>query len=426
MINKIQAIQAIKGMKDYLPSQTRYWSYLEDTLRQVADRYGYSEIRFPLLEFTSLFKRTIGDVTDIVEKEMYTFLDRNGESLSLRPEGTAGCVRAGIQNELFYNQQQRLWYLGPMFRYERPQQGRFRQFFQFGIEAFGMRGPDIDAEQILMTARIWRALGLQDHVRLQINSLGNSVSREKYLYQLVNFFNENMESLDEDSQRRLTSNPMRILDSKNPEMQLMLTAAPRMLDFLDEESRAHFDSLRQCLDRLDIKYEINTRIVRGLDYYNNTVYEWVTDLLGAQGTVCAGGRYDCLVEHLGGKSTPAVGFAMGLERVVLLLESVYTPEPNSQVYVIMVGLKANERGTFLAETLRTQTPEIRITCDYSGGSYKSQFRKADKSGAKIALILGEDEVNQQTVSLKYLRDDRPQCTFEDSELHRRVLQALVD
>lgn len=419
-------IKAIRGMNDFLPSQTSYWSYLEEALRQVADCYGYSEIRFPILEATSLFKRTIGDVTDIVEKEMYTFLDRNGESISLRPEGTAGCVRAGIQHGLFYNQQQRLWYLGPMFRYERPQRGRFRQFFQFGVEAFGMPGPDIDVEQILMSARVWNALGLKDRIKLQINSLGNPVSRERYRQHLVAFLNENIESLDEDSQKRLQSNPMRILDSKNPDMQLILSAAPRMLDFLDNESRSHFKKLIRYLEIANINYEINPRIVRGLDYYNMTVYEWVTDFLGAQGTVCAGGRFDCLVEHLGGKPIPAVGFAMGMERVVTLLESVLTTEATSQVYVIMIGSAAVERGITLTENLHSILPEIRIACDYSGSSLKSQLRRADKSGAKVALIIAEDEIKQDAVALKYLREDRPQCTLRVEDLHQHLLQALVE
>jgi histidyl-tRNA synthetase len=413
-------------MNDFLPTQTQYFLYLEETLRQVADCYGYSEIRFPILEVTSLFKRTIGAVTDIVEKEMYTFLDRNGESISLRPEGTAGCVRAGIQHGLFYNQQQRLWYLGPMFRYERPQQGRFRQFFHFGVEAFGMPGPDIDAEQILMTARIWNLLGLKDQVKLHLNSLGNSISREKYRQQLVAFFDENRDGLDEDSRRRLETNPLRILDSKNPEMQLMLSAAPRMIDCLDDESRWHFEKLIYYLETANISYTLNPRIVRGLDYYNMTVYEWVTDLLGAQGTVCAGGRYDCLVEHLGGKPTPAVGFAIGLERVVTLLESVLTTKPDAQVYVVIAGLEAVGRGIMLAEKLHTLFPEIRIICDYSSSSLKSQFRKADKSGAKIALIIGEEEIKQDAVSIKYLRENRPQRIVSTADLPHYLLQALVE
>ncbi|MBA2654918.1 MAG: histidine--tRNA ligase [Gammaproteobacteria bacterium] len=420
------SIQAVRGMNDILPSQTSYWCYLEETLRQIASAYCYSEIRFPLLEQTALFKRTIGEVTDIIEKEMYTFDDRNGDSLSLRPEGTAGCVRAGIQNGLFHNQQQRLWYLGPMFRYERPQLGRFRQFFQFGIEAFGMAEAIVDVEQILMTSRIWQSLGLKDQIKLQINTLGSSSSREKYREKLIEFFSENIDTLDEDSRRRLTSNPLRILDSKNPDMQLMLTGAPRMLDYLDDNSKAHFDNLRRYLDKSGIDYEVNPRIVRGLDYYNMTVYEWVTDRLGAQGTVCAGGRYDGLVEHLGGKSTPAVGFAMGLERVATLLESVYSPDASPQVYIIMVGQEAFDRGLSVSEKLHTLFPEIRIACDYSAGSFKNQFRRADKSGAKLALIFGQDEIQNHTVSLKYLREDRPQCTLPEDELHQCLLKALVD
>lgn len=413
-------------MNDILPMQTCYWSYLEEVLRQVAASYNYSEIRFPLLEQTSLFKRTIGEVTDIVEKEMYTFQDRNGDTISLRPEGTAGCVRAGIQQGLFYNQLQRLWYLGPMFRYERPQQGRFRQFFQFGVEAFGMSGPNIDAEQLFMTARIWELLGLKKQVTLQINSLGSTISREKYREKLISFFNENIDSLDEDSRRRLSTNPLRILDSKNPDMQLILSAAPRMLDFLDEESKNHFQQLRRYLDKAKIPYEINSRIVRGLDYYNMTVYEWVTDRLGAQGTVCAGGRYDSLVEHLGGKPTPAVGFAMGLERVVTLLESVFTPDHNPHIYIIMVGDEALERGMILSERLHNLFPEIRINNDYAGGSFKNQFRRADKSGAKLALIIGPDEINANSISVKYLREERGQCTVPEQELDQYLLRALVE
>lgn len=417
-------IQAIRGMNDILPLQSDYWSYLEESLRQAVNSYGYQEIRFPILEKTPLFKRTIGEITDIVEKEMYTFDDRNKESLTLRPEGTAGCVRAGIEHGLFYNQIQRLWYLGPMFRYEKPQLGRFRQFFQFGVEAFGMIGPDVDAEQILLTARIWEKLGLADQVTLQINTLGDAVVREKYRLKLVEYFNENKELLDEDSKRRLTTNPLRILDSKNPDMQLMLSAAPRLIDYLDEPSRIHFEQLQRFLQLAKIPYEINPRIVRGLDYYNMTVYEWVTDRLGAQGTLCAGGRYDCLVEHLGGQPTPAVGFAMGLERIVTLLETVYTPQANPEVYIIMVSLEAVQHGMILAEELRTALPEIRILNDYTGGSFKSQFRRADKSGAKVALILGQDEIANNTVSVKFLREDRPQVAISKNEL-ATLLQSTV-
>jgi len=419
-------IQAIKGMNDILPTQTAYWSYLEDVLRQVATSYSYKEICFPILEETSLFKRTIGEVTDIIEKEMYTFDDRNGKSVSLRPEGTAGCVRAGIEHGLFYNQSPRLWYMGPMFRYEKPQQGRFRQFFQFGVEAFGMPGPNVDAEQILMMARIWDALGIRDRVSLQINSLGSCLVREKYREKLVQFFEENIDYLDEDSKRRLTTNPLRILDSKNPDMQLMLSAAPRMLDYLDQDSKKQFEDFKRYLDNAHIPYQINSRIVRGLDYYNMTVYEWVTDALGAQSTVCAGGRYDALVEHLGGRPTPAVGFAMGLERVVTLLESVYTPDDNPHIYIIMVGEDAWQQGMMLSEKIHTLFPEIRVQSDYTGGGFKNQFKRANKSGARIALIIGEDEIHQQAVSLKYLREDRPQCTLPVAEIEQHLLNALVE
>jgi histidyl-tRNA synthetase len=421
-----QSIQAIRGMNDILPIQSGYWAYLEDVLRQVSESYGYREIRLPALEKTNLFKRTIGEATDIVEKEMYTFDDRNGESLSLRPEGTAGCVRAAIQHALFYNQVQRLWYMGPMFRYERPQQGRYRQFYQFGIEAFAMPGPDIDAEQILLTARIWKLLGIQDQVTLQLNSLGSCAAREKYRESLVAHFNENLDVLDDDSRRRLTTNPLRILDSKNPDMQLLLSTAPRMLDYLDNDSKAHFDGLRQLLDAAQIPYEINSRIVRGLDYYNMTVYEWVTNRLGAQGTICAGGRYDNLIAHLGGKLTPAVGYAMGLERIVTLLETVYSPDVNPHIYMIIIGTVAIQRGILLTEQLHTQFPEIRIVSDYAGGSFKALFRRADKSGAKLALIIAEEELATNSVSIKYLREDRPQQMVNSEDVKEHLLQALVE
>jgi histidyl-tRNA synthetase len=421
-----KAIQAIRGMNDILPVETCYWAYLEESLRQIAECYGYYEIRFPILEQTCLFKRTIGEVTDIVEKEMYTFDDRNGDSLSMRPEGTAGCVRAGIQQGLFYNQTPRLWYLGPMFRYERPQQGRFRQFYQFGIEAFGMPGPDIDVEQLLMVSRIFDVLGLRDQIALQLNSLGSTVSREIYRQKLIEFFNENIDILDDDSKRRLTTNPLRILDSKNPDMQLMLSAAPRMIDLLDEKSKCHFYKLCSLLDKENIHFEVNSRIVRGLDYYNGTVYEWVTNRLGAQGTVCAGGRYDGLVEHLGGKPIPAVGFAMGLERVITLLESVYTPNINPDIYIIMVGEKAIAYGIGVAEQVHNLLPEIKVISDYSGAGFKAQFRRADKSGAKVALIIGEEEVASQCISLKYLREDRAQCKLQSDQLQESLIKALVE
>jgi histidyl-tRNA synthetase len=419
-------IQAIRGMNDILPIQTPYWQYMEDVLRQIVTCYGYEEIRVPTLEHTHLFKRTIGEVTDIIEKEMYTFEDRNGESLSLRPEGTAGVVRAGIQHGLLYNQIQKFWYLGPMFRYERPQLGRFRQFHQFGVEAFGMQSPEIDAEQLLMTYRMWENLNLQDQINLQINSLGTSCTREIYREKLVEYFSDHVEELDEDSKRRLHTNPLRILDSKNSDMQLLLATAPRIIDFLDEDSKYHLSTIRKYLDKAKIPYEINPRIVRGLDYYGMTVYEWVTERLGAQGTVCAGGRYDGLVAHLGGKATPATGFAIGLERLVALLESVFSPDSAPHCYVIMLGEGASEKGIFLTENLRKKFPELRILNDYSGGSFKNQFRKADKSGAKVAIIIGEAEVASDQVSLKYLRKDLPQIMVKEEDLKSNLLSMLVE
>jgi len=408
-------IQAIRGMNDILPTQTPYWQYLEEALIRLVSRYGYQEVRLPVLERTILFKRTIGEVTDIVEKEMYTFIDRNEDQLSLRPEGTAGTVRACIEHGLL-DQQQRLWYLGPMFRRERPQKGRYRQFYQFGVEAFGMSGPDVDVEQILMMARFWQEIGIDNHLQLEINSLGTSESRQRYREILVQYFTEHQSSLDEDSQRRLSTNPMRILDSKNPEMRELIDAAPLLADYLDEESKAHFAQFRKLLDVAGVKYIINPHLVRGLDYYGKTVYEWTTNQLGAQGTLCAGGRYDVLVETLGGKSTPAVGFAMGLERVVLLMESVFVPDHQPHIYMILVGDAAVESGVILAEQLRSAMPELRVIVNSGGGSFKSQFKRADKSGARLALILAEDEIAQGNVSLKYLRDERDQETHTRSEL----------
>lgn len=409
------SIQAIRGMNDILPSQTPYWRYLEEALNRLMSRYAYQEIRLPVLERTVLFKRTIGEVTDIVEKEMYTFTDRNEDQLSLRPEGTAGTVRAFIEHGLL-NQQQRVWYLGPMFRRERPQKGRYRQFFQFGVEAFGMSGPDIDAEQIIMMARLWKELEISEHLRLEINSLGTSEARQRYREVLVQYFSENHAQLDEDSQRRLSTNPLRILDSKNPAMRALIEAAPRMPDYLDEESKRHFDQLCALLEAADVPYTVNPYLVRGLDYYGKTVYEWTTDKLGAQGTLCAGGRYDVLVETLGGKATPAVGFAMGLERVVLLMESVYVPDDKPHIYMILVGDDAVKSGLILAEELRSAMPELRLMMNCGEGNFKSQFKRADKSGARLALILGENELSQGTVSLKYLRDEKEQQSHPRRDL----------
>ncbi len=411
-------ISSVRGMNDILPEQTPVWRYFETVIRQVLDSYGYQEIRLPMLEATDLFNRSIGEVTDIVEKEMFSFTDRNGDNLTLRPEATAGCVRAGIQHGLFYNQIQRLWYIGQMFRHERPQQGRYRQFHQIGAEIYGIEGPDIDAEIILMTARFWRQLGL-DNLELQINSLGSTEARVKYTQQLVDYFSAYHDQLDDDSQRRLRTNPLRILDSKNPQMLPLIKTAPQLLDCLDTESQEHFAKLRELLDQTGIKYRVNPCLVRGLDYYNRTVFEWVTEYLGAQGTVCAGGRYDSLVEQIGGKATPAIGFAMGIERLVLLLLQSDLPMPNNapDAYFILVGNEqVTKQGMYLAESLRDALPNLRLVMNCGEGSFKSQFKRADKSGAKLALILAEDELANQKITLKYLREKRPQVILAQSEL----------
>ncbi|MGB2740641.1 MAG: histidine--tRNA ligase [Cognaticolwellia sp.] len=406
-----KALQAIRGMNDCLPSETGIWQMVETVLRRVASNYGFAEIRMPIVESTALFKRSIGEVTDIVEKEMYTFDDRNGDSLTLRPEGTASCVRAGNQHGLLYNQEQRLWYMGPMFRHERPQKGRYRQFHQFGLEAFGIATPDIDAEIIMLTSRLWRELGINEFVTLELNSLGSNEERAKYRDALVIFLTEKEELLDEDSKRRMHSNPLRVLDSKNPEVQAALVGAPKLADYFGEESSEHFASVCQRLDAANIKYVINDRLVRGLDYYNRTVFEWVTTSLGAQGTICAGGRYDGLVEQLGGKSTPGFGFALGIERLVLMLTSLEKANNiRAQVdaYVIMLGNDVEITANGLAEQWRDLVPDIRLQCHCGGGNMKKQMKRADKSGAQIALILGEDEIAQQTVTVKYLRGQQEQ------------------
>ncbi|CAI1887147.1 histidine--tRNA ligase [Serratia marcescens] len=419
-------IQAIRGMNDYLPEETALWQRIEGTLKQVLGSYGYSEIRLPIVEQTPLFKRAIGEVTDVVEKEMYTFEDRNGESLTLRPEGTAGCVRAGIEHGLLYNQEQRLWYIGPMFRYERPQKGRYRQFHQLGAEVFGLQGPDIDAELILLTARWWKALGIAEHVKLELNSIGSLEARANYRDALVAFLEQHVEVLDEDCKRRMYSNPLRVLDSKNPEVQTLLNDAPRLSEYLDEESRAHFAGLCELLAQAGIPYTVNERLVRGLDYYNRTVFEWVTTSLGAQGTVCAGGRYDGLVEQLGGRATPAVGFAMGLERLVLLVQAV-NPEfkaPSAiDVYVISSGAGTQSAAMQLAEQVRDAAPQLKLMTNYGGGNFKKQITRADKWGARIALILGESEVAAQQVVVKDLRSGE-QETLAQSEVAARLALML--
>jgi len=391
-------------MNDILPDQTASWQYLEAVLRDVVQAYGYREIRLPLVEKTELFKRSIGEVTDIVEKEMYTFDDRNGDSLALRPEGTASCVRACMEHGMLHNQVQRLWYAGPMFRHERPQKGRYRQFFQVGVEAFGMEGPDIDAEMIFMTARIWRALGLED-VTLQINSLGSAAARAGYRAALVDYLGGHLDELDADSRRRLDSNPLRILDSKNPAMAAVIKAAPALPDYLDDESRVHFTALCTFLDDAGITYKVNSRLVRGLDYYGKTVFEWVTDKLGAQGTICAGGRFDGLVEYLGGRATPAIGFALGLERLIALLQAnaVDLPVYYPHVYLVLGGEHGVRRGMVFAGELRDALAGLRLETNCGNGSFKSQFKRANRSGAGIALVIGDDEAAQGQVTLKPLR-----------------------
>jgi len=412
-------IQSLRGMHDLLPGNSKIWQYLEKTVADVLSRYSYQEIRFPILEQTELFKRSVGEATDIVEKEMYSFEDRNGDQLSLRPEGTAGCVRACTEHGLLHNQTQRLWYSGPMFRHERPQKGRQRQFHQIGVEAFGLNGPDIDAELLLLTANLWKTLKIDSVVKLQINSLGTSTDRAHYRDKLVSYLMIHRDDLDEDSQRRLDTNPMRILDSKNPEVQKIVDGAPQLNDFIDDDSRQHFEQLCGILDAAKVSYEINPRLVRGLDYYSKTVFEWVTDSLGAQGTICAGGRYDGLVEQLGGKPCPGVGFAMGIERLVLLLDELkVVPDSVAQtvdIYLLAVGDVSNAAAV-LADNLRNDCPSLRIESHCGGGSFKSQIKKADKSGAAVALILGEKEVSSSTVGVKYLRQEHIQETVVQDSL----------
>ncbi|HDZ3707163.1 TPA: histidine--tRNA ligase [Vibrio cholerae] len=399
-----KTIQAIRGMNDCLPTQSPLWQKVEGVVKNVISAYGYSEVRMPIVEMTHLFSRAIGEVTDVVEKEMYTFEDRNGDSLTLRPEGTAGCVRSGIENGLLYNQEQRLWYMGPMFRHERPQKGRYRQFHQCGVEVFGLDGPDVDAELIMMTARLWRELGIAQHVRLELNSIGSLEARANYRTALIDYLEQYQNVLDEDCKRRMYTNPLRVLDSKNPDVQAILGDAPQLSDYLDAESKQHFAGLCELLDAAGIEYTVNQRLVRGLDYYNRTVFEWITESLGSQGTVCGGGRYDGLVEQLGGKATPAVGFAMGLERLVLMMETLGNTDVRRSVdvYMVTAGEGTMMAGMKLAEQLREQVPGLRVMTHFGGGNFKKQFKRADKVGAAIALVLGEDEVAAQTVVVKDL------------------------
>jgi histidyl-tRNA synthetase len=399
-------------MRDILPEQTPLWQWLEERIRAVVQTYGYREIRLPLLEMTELFKRSIGEVTDIVEKEMYTFEDRNGDSLTLRPEGTAGCVRAALENGLLHNQQPRLWYQGPMFRHERPQKGRYRQFHQIGVEAFGLAGPDIDTEIILMSARLWQALRLQG-LQLQLNTLGTPAERQTYREELVAYLSRHQDQLDEDSRRRLHANPLRVLDSKNPAMAELIAGAPELAEHLGTESRAHFAAVRAGLEDVGVAYTVNPRLVRGLDYYSRTVFEWVTGTLGAQGTVCAGGRYDGLVEQLGGRPTPAVGFALGLERLAALCEEAgaLPAVGEADVYLVLVGAAAERAGMRLAEQLRDGLPGRRVLINCGGGSFKAQFKRADRSGAALAVVLGDSELAAGVAGLKPLRGPGEQASI---------------
>ena len=419
-------LKAIRGMRDILPGETHKWQFIEQRVKALFDCYGYQEIRTPIVEMSELFHRSIGENTDIVSKEMYSFEDRNGDGLTLRPEGTAAVVRAGIEHALFSNQQvQKLWYQGPMFRHERPQLGRQRQFHQIGVETFGLAGPDIDAEMLLLTARLWSELQIPD-LELEINSLGTASARARYREILVEYFTEHRSSLDEDSQVRLNNNPLRILDSKNPDLAELIAAAPVFMDYIDDESNDHFQGLCAYLDQAELSYRINPRLVRGLDYYSKTVFEWVTDRLGAQGTVCAGGRYDGLIEQFTGKPAPAIGFAMGIERLIAVMDSTgfEFPMATPDVYLILAGAAAEQAGLHIAEQLRDQLPGLNLVCHHGGGSFKSQFKKADKSAARLALILGEDELEQNTIGLKFLREDRAQESLPLADLGKKLAEYL--
>ena len=414
-----ERIQAVRGMNDVLPHQVPLWRYIERMVENCFLQYGYQEIRFPLVESTSLFKRSIGDETDIVEKEMYTFDDRNGDSLTLRPEGTAGCVRACIEHGLLHNQQQKLWYSGPVFRHEKPQKGRYRQFTQIGVETFGFSGIAIELELLAIGQRLWNMLGVADIVQLQINTLGELSERQAYRLRLIDYFKSHYDVLDDDSKRRLIKNPLRILDSKNPELQPIIAAAPKLIDEIGEESRNQFQALCGGLDALGISYTINPSLVRGLDYYGGLVFEWVTEHLGSQATVCAGGRFDKLVEQFGGTPTPAIGFALGVERLVLLMEHLQNKQAGEVlpvVFMIATGQAGLERLIVLAETIRNTYPSAPVIVNVAMGGFKSQFKKADKSGARLALILGEDEFTAESISIKDLRADNEQVTLPQSQL----------
>lgn len=425
MTKKNQSVQAIRGMHDVLPGQSSRWQYAENIIKGVLASYSYLEIRLPIVEKTELFKRSIGEVTDIVEKEMYTFDDRNNDSLTLRPEGTAGCLRACLEHGLLHHQVHRLWYYGPMFRHERPQKGRYRQFYQFGVETYGLAGPDIDAELILLTDRMWKKLGIRDKVRLELNTLGTTEERLLYREKLVKYFKQHVELLDDDSLRRLETNPLRILDSKNRELKQLIQNAPELMECMGNNSRHHFETITQTLDDLGVEYELNTRLVRGLDYYGKTVFEWVTDDLGSQGTICAGGRYDGLIEQLGGKANHAVGFAMGMERLLLLIEQLDNVplEGAVDVYLIRVGVEGEGEGLRLAEKIRNEIDGIKLLVNCGSGNFKSQFKKADKSGAEYAIIIGDDEAARGEVSIKPLRTDSEQKTMTQNEVIQLLLES---
>ena len=415
-------IQAIRGMNDCSPTESPLWQWIEGQVRQILSSYGYSEVRMPIVESTPLFARAIGEVTDVVSKEMYTFWD-NDEQLTLRPEGTAGCVRAAIEHGWIYNNEQRLWYMGPMFRHERPQKGRYRQFHQAGVEVFGIATPEIDAELIILTARLWKALGIDQHVSLQLNSIGSLEARANYRSALVAFLENHQDLMSEEEKERLVKNPLRILDTKNQALQDVLDGAPKLLDYLDNESREHFAQLCGLLDAVGIQYEINPKLVRGLDYYNKTVFEWVTSALGAQGTVCGGGRYDGLVEQLGGHATSGVGFAMGLERLVLLVQEVNKSIPVKSavdIYVVYQGEGTTLAAFQLAEKLRSELPHLSTMLHCSGGNFKKQFKRADKSGATLALVLGESEVQNNQVVVKHLLGEAEQQTIDVDNLIEHV------
>ncbi|MAW27283.1 MAG: histidine--tRNA ligase [Gammaproteobacteria bacterium] len=416
-------VKALRGMQDLLPEKQAIFRHITSRVGELLDTYGYRQIGLPLLESTHLFARLVGDSTEVVQKQMYTFEDKSGDDVTLRPEGTAGCVRAALEHGLTFNQVQRLWYAGPMFRYERPQKGRYRQFEQIGCECFGMAGPDIDAEMLLMLHRIWTSLGVTDDVNLELNTLGDTAARKRYSDALVDYFSPKSDQLDDDGRRLLKTNPLRILDSKHEGTKALLPDVPTLTTFVDDEARTHFDELRRNLDQMQVPYVVNPRIVRGLDYYNRTVFEWTTDTLGSQGTVCGGGRYDRLVEELGGRSAPAVGFAMGLDRLALMLENKFVPPAEADVFIVSEQV-ARPQALVVAEKLRNWRTGLRVVTHCGDGKFKSQFKKADASGAQVAVIIGESEIQAGTVTVKPLRGQSDQQTVNESDMADLLAQCL--